>query len=228
MTRHDREFREPRGRARGPQSPAPDDLVLFHLPPSGTTTRRATPRVNTPGEAFAPHGPGSNRVPLRGAGCRGTCVVAHALIDAKDLPLVLGYSWHIHNKGYASRVGSRRDGKPTILMHRQLLEVGAGDEQIEVDHLNGDRLDNRSANLRLTDRAGNAQNLHRFRPGTSEHRGVCWDRSRGLWRASAQVAGRQVLLGRFPDELDAHRAVSAWRREHMPWSARDHLAGTAA
>lgn len=67
----------------------------------------------------------------------------------------------------------------------------------EIDHINGDKKDNRIANLRDVSRSMN----HRNRPGKlltqSGRTGVIWDTQRGKWAARIKVNGRMLNLGRF-------------------------------
>lgn len=74
-----------------------------------------------------------------------------------------------------------------------------------MDHINGVRTDNRLANLRLTDWAGNQQNRGRQRNNKSGFTGVSWDRAAGKWRAGIRAAGRSMNLGGF----DAPEAAAA-------------------
>lgn len=158
------------------------------------------------------------RIPLRN---RAGEVVAHALVDNADEVAITRHRWHLGH-GYAKRSVYRADGTiGTQSMHRAVLGLGVGDGG-EVDHINGDRLDNRRANLRITDRAGNQANRHgadQTVGRTSSYRGVC--RVNGRWLAQAQVGGRHYNLGSFDDELEAARVASAFRREHMPTSTMD-------
>lgn len=48
---------------------------------------------------------------------------------------------------------------------------------------------------------------------SSGHKGVCWDRSRGLWVAYICVDGRERKLGRFTDLHDAINARKSAERE---------------
>jgi len=84
-------------------------------------------------------------------------------------------------------------------MHRSLLPGVA-----EVDHRNGNGLDNRRANLR--DSEGKNQRNVGSRGGTSLYKGVSWDKDTGKWRAQIKVDGRKIYLGLHVDELDAARA----------------------
>ena len=74
-----------------------------------------------------------------------------------------------------------------------------------LDHINGDKLDNRIENLRDVSPSVNSQN---FRQAHSDNPsgviGVCWDASRRKWLAQICTAGVRKHLGRF-DSLDAAR-----------------------
>jgi hypothetical protein len=146
--------------------------------------------------------------------------IAWAIIDETDLPLVEPYLWRLHNAGYAW-VYTDAKGRHGTSMHRHLCGLAADDPR-EVDHLNGDRLDNRRSNLRVCTRAENAQNSpSRF--GTSRHRGVSWNFKREKWVAQGKINGRNYYLGQFDDELAAARVAAAWREEHFTFAnvARD-------
>lgn len=75
-----------------------------------------------------------------------------------------------------------------------------------VDHINGDRTDNRIANLR---EATNVQNLHnrgQQKNNTSGYKGVTWDKTNEKWMAQIRVQGKNHKLGRFVDIEDARKA----------------------
>jgi hypothetical protein len=73
----------------------------------------------------------------------------------------------------------------------------------------------RRCNLRLVPERWNFANT-KSRGGTSEYRGVCWCAYRKRWKAHATVGRRKHIVGWFDDEHEAARAVSEWRRLHMP------------
>lgn len=104
-------------------------------------------------------------------------------------------------------------------MHRVIVDAPDG---LQVDHVNGDRLDNRRANLRLVTQAQNSQN-HGARGGASLFRGVYWHSQRQRWMAQVKMAGKRHYLGLFDSEQAAARAAADFRRAHMPYAnpARD-------
>lgn len=90
-----------------------------------------------------------------------------------------------------------------------------------LDHINGNRDDNRPANLRLATAEINAQNQQGApRHNTSGIRGVSWDRTRGKWMAKISIGGRGRNLGRFNSIEEATAAYEAARAEHHKWSPK--------
>jgi hypothetical protein len=136
-----------------------------------------------------------------------------ALVDADDLVLVGGYRWHHkpekRGPGYAMAFVGRRP----IYMHRVILSAPA---ELEVDHRNGDGLDNRRDNLRLATQAQNMQNKPAYRTSTSGIRGVTYHGvqtggkhhvtyHRTMEAAAIAVVGmRQRLLPFSTERLDHH------------------------
>lgn len=161
-------------------------------------------------------------VPLRN---RAGLIIAHAILDAEDAALA-SYGWYLH-AGHADRGGKRYvlrtvRGK-SIYLHRLVLGLDHTDPH-KGDHINGDTLDCRRSNLRVSTTAENAQNQG-SRGGSSRFRGVTWDRARGKWMATAMLGGRRRTIGRFDSEADAGAAAAAWRAEHMPFSVEAAPAG---
>lgn len=89
------------------------------------------------------------------------------------------------------------------LFHREALGLTTQDKVI-VDHINGDGLDNRSSNLRKTDRFGNQYNRpgnkeREGKPSTSKYKGVHLHKS-GKWIAQIRAKGKCYYLGSFESE----------------------------
>src|SRR5205823_2166668 len=134
-----------------------------------------------------------------------------------DLALVVGRSWSLTSGRYAAaRIGGRAPRGSLVTMHRLIMGLEPGDPR-EVDHINGDGLDNRRANLRIVTRAQQAQNRLKIR-GASRFRGVFRTTDGLPWRAEVRLKGRNYYLGRFSSEQEAARVAATWRREHMPYA----------
>jgi len=125
-----------------------------------------------------------------------------ALVDDEDLFLVAGKKWHVSSRGYACRHEGRRPTREYVRMHRLILGTPNG---VSVDHINGDRLDNRRANLRIATQFQNVGNMRLPSHNTSGFKGVSWDRANKKWRSVIHPLGRQLTLGRFDDSRDAAR-----------------------
>lgn len=125
-----------------------------------------------------------------------------ALIDDGDFASLSRFTWHAHNdsgRWYAMRRTSRRADHRVIGMHNEIM--GA----LEIDHRNGNGLDNRRENLRLATRSQNIANSKLHVRNTSGTKGVYWDKSTRKWRASICCNYRVIQLGRFVDKEEAIR-----------------------
>lgn len=129
------------------------------------------------------------------------------LIDEADIPLLAGRRWRATPCGgklYVAR--SDRSVLPVrvLMLHRVIAEPAPGEP---VDHINGDGLDNRRANLRLCTWAQNGQNSRRP-PNRCGYRGVRkW--KRGRHRAGIMASGKLYMLGSFDTAEEAARAYDA-------------------
>jgi len=83
-------------------------------------------------------------------------------------------------------------------MHRVILP-----DAEEVDHINGNGLDNRRANLRPATGIENRRNRRRSRKNTSGYAGVSWDKVNRKWYAYITADGRMRALGRFDTAEEA-------------------------
>lgn len=166
-----------------------------------------------------------SEIPLRN---RKGEIVAVALVDNEDAASVAQHAWRLSSNGYACRGVKGPDGRwgATLLLHRFLLALGPGDDR-EGDHVNGDKLDNRRANLRLCTRAQNLQNRH-YGYGSSRFRGVTRDDRKNRWVAQHKLKGKRHYIGSFHSELEAARAAQAFRDEHMPYALPDPALAEAA
>ena len=72
-----------------------------------------------------------------------------------------------------------------------------------IDHINGNKLDNRRSNLRHVNNQQNHWNREKSKSNTSGYKGVSFDKSRGKYEASIMKDGRKRFLGYFNDPKDA-------------------------
>lgn len=130
----------------------------------------------------------------------------YARIDARDVKRVRSRTWHAakdKHTYYALASSKKSDGRrSTIRMHRLILDPGHG---MEIDHCNGNGLDNRRSNIRVCSHAQNSHN-QRASCGTSRWKGVYWNRREGKWIAEIMHDGHRFFLGQFTSEIDAAAA----------------------
>ena len=91
--------------------------------------------------------------------------------------------------------------------------------QDQIDHINGDRTDNRFCNLRPATRTQNMRNIKRKRTNKSGLKGVSWSKECRKWRACIVAGGQSLHLGLFLSKEDAHAAY---------WAAAQKLHGDFA
>lgn len=140
-----------------------------------------------------------------------------ALVDDADYGwLMTGGKWNARGRPgnyYAARTiweGKKCRGQ---VMHRLLLPTPG-----QVDHINGDSLDNRRANLRPASPSQNAANRKARSDSKSGYKGL--HRVGRKWQVSLTVHGRFVQVGMFRDKEEAARAYDAAALEHFGEFAR--------
>jgi len=132
-----------------------------------------------------------------------------ATVDAIDAEAIQKFAWFKHRvDGYAL---TKTDGR-LMSMHRYIM-WDAPKNQV-IDHINGNRLDNRRCNLRAVTTAENGRN----RQGANRNnqssgvRNVSLDKRSGKWRVHCRKNGKDHWGGSF-DSLDiATRAAEALRK----------------
>ncbi len=117
------------------------------------------------------------------------------LVDEADFPTLVQIPWCADSGGYATS----RNGR----LHAFLLRAKG------IDHINGDRLDNRRQNLRPARPSENCSNRPKPSNNTSGFKGVSFDRRTGRWVATIGLNRRQVWLGRHDTAEQAARAYDA-------------------
>lgn len=133
-----------------------------------------------------------------------------AIVDDDDQELVSGRTWCANKAGktfyaYTYVRHPTRGGTLLLAMHRLILGLEYGDRK-EGDHINGDGLDNRRANLRIVTHAQNRKNTRPI-TGQSRHKGVTFHK--GKWQAQIVSDDKYHYLGRFDDETEAAKAHDA-------------------
>lgn len=127
-----------------------------------------------------------------------------AIVNVSDLAVICGFNWSAltsprRSAVYACRVSNGQ----MVLMHRAILGASRGDE---IDHKDGDGLNNRRENLRQCTRSQNNCNIGLRTDNKSGFKGVFKEARSNKWRAEVQIGGRIRRLGLFNSAVDAHAA----------------------
>jgi len=138
------------------------------------------------------------------------------LIDTEDLPKIKEFpnNWNVNFQNSDHIYVVTTLGGQSFRMHRIINECPT-DKM--VDHINGNTLDNRKANLRNVTGKENQQNRSKGaqRNSKSGIRGVCWVGQRNKWRADIKVDGKRIYLGLFDTKEEAEREAVVGRKQFM-------------
>jgi len=112
--------------------------------------------------------------------------------------------WSSHTKSYYAVRDDYSTGKKiTILMHRLILNLPKG---IDVDHKDGNTLNNQDDNLRPDPEKRNQQNARIRSDNTSGYKGVYWNKLANKWQAYVNFKGKRYNLGYFTIKENAKKA----------------------
>ncbi len=134
-----------------------------------------------------------------------------AIVDDENYDKLSKYSWSHHGDGYAARGFNLNKKIKIIKMHQEI--IGKVPRGFEIDHINGNKLDNRRSNLRIVTHQQNTFNSKKkvkmisgINP--SKYKGVCWRNDRNKWRSTITINGDRIYLGLFSSEQEAALAYN--------------------
>lgn len=109
--------------------------------------------------------------------------------------------------GYMSMMVNQK----SFRVHRVVfyLSYGIWPGDLHVDHINGDRLDNRPENLRLLTASQNSRSYRSISSSaSSKYRGVSWSKRLKKFGSSIKVYDKSYNLGYFTEEMEAALAYN--------------------
>lgn len=133
------------------------------------------------------------------------------LVDDEDYLWLNQYHWY-YGGNYAVRrkylyILNGKQVSQTILMHRLIMDV-LDNPDIKVDHINGNKLDNRRCNLRLCNDMENSWNSVGNAESSSKFKGVHYYKRYGNYQAYIQADGEFMHLGYYSKEEAAAMAYN--------------------
>lgn len=133
-----------------------------------------------------------------------------ATVSAEDYARIIPFKWQVliqHKKNVVKYYAQRQEPQPegsskTVRMHRFILDIR--DTKIEVDHRDGNGLNNCRGNIRVCTGSENSANKPK-RKGRSQYKGVspAGENRIKKWQASIRIDGKSIGLGRFHAEEEA-------------------------
>ena len=134
-------------------------------------------------------------------------------------------AWSLHKTGYRHVTWMGKVHK----VHRLIFLMHHGYLPPEVDHINGDRADNRIENLRAANRSENQCNRPALASNTSGYPGVSWHKKSKAWLVRVMKNGKTHMVGYFKDlELAGLVSVEARAKFHGQFAHQSLRARVAA
>ncbi len=116
------------------------------------------------------------------------------MVDDEDFELLSKWKWTWHHTNVAHRGISINGKQKNILMHRQIMNPPADKD---IDHIDGNRLNNQRSNLRICTTAQNMMNQKKHSHGKCKYKGVYIKKSliKSPYAAQIRVNQRAIHLG---------------------------------
>jgi hypothetical protein len=137
------------------------------------------------------------------------------------------FTWRVNRRGHIGDVagnvygGPPNEGYRRIMIDRRMYQASrlawlymTGEwPKDQVDHINGDRADNRFCNIREALPAQNSQNRSMRTDNESGFKGVAWHKHTRKWASSIQINGKYKHLGYFatPERAFIAYIFAAWK-----------------
>lgn len=103
--------------------------------------------------------------------------------------------------GYYRVSLSKDNNRKKVMLHRIIAEnfIPNPNNYKTIDHINGNKLDNRIENLRWCSQADNTRyENHKIRSNnTSGYRGISFDKRCNKYQTEANINGKQIYIGKF-------------------------------
>lgn len=126
------------------------------------------------------------------------------MVDDEDYEFLEQFKWQVDREKSVKTHANPR--LKDILMHRVIMKPKKG---VEIDHIDGNRLNNQKSNLRFATSSQNKINRGPRKDNKSGFKGVSWHKQRNLWTARIMTGGKYKHLGLFKTLEEAAEAYNA-------------------
>ena len=125
------------------------------------------------------------------------------VVDDADFDYLNQFNWHSNTNGSVS--SSLGGGEKRMLISRFIMQAP---DNLEVDHIDGNRLNNQRSNLRLATSSQNKMNRGPRVDCKSGYKGVSWHKQRNKWTARIMADNKYIHLGLFENVIDAAQSYN--------------------
>jgi hypothetical protein len=115
------------------------------------------------------------------------------MVDDEDFNYLDALNWQVDNQNVVS-THTKINGER--LIHRIILKPPKG---VEIDHIDGNRLNNQKSNLRFATSSQNKINRGARKDNKSGYKGVSWHKQRKCWTVRLTINGKYKHLGLYKD-----------------------------
>lgn len=129
----------------------------------------------------------------------------YTFVSNIDYDIVSKHNWSVNSCNYVSCYAYVNGKRTFLTLHKLIMNTPYG---MEVDHINGNRFDNRRSNLRLCTHSQNCVNRKSKIEPKSGFRGVGFHYGTNKWRAVIKVNQKKISLGLYFAKEEAARAYN--------------------
>ena len=133
---------------------------------------------------------------------RDKTIVGYTMVSDNMWHMLRQHTWHTDKFNYVKGCINQK----MVRMHRFIMN--APDDKI-VDHINNERLDNRTENLRIADHVVNNHNKAKKGTATSQYHGIWFVQSKNRWASEIRKDNVRYFVGQFKSEIAAAVAYNA-------------------
>jgi len=132
------------------------------------------------------------------------------LVDPHYAYILENYNWTIDSHGYPYHQKKIEGKRKNIKLHKVVLWCP---DEYEIDHVNGNKLDNRLINLRIVTRQQNSFNKLKYSNNSSGYKGVYLNKRSGKYSAEIKKGDIRLRKHGFKTPEEADKQYKTWAKE---------------